>query len=280
MSEKMYLPPNEILDVTIESGVKKVGKPLSKQFVFGILAGAFIGFAASASNMASYGLLANPETYGLGKFVAGLLFPVGLMFVLIAGADLFTGNNLIFVATLKKRVSISGMLKNWLLVYIGNFLGAVLIAGAVVYIGQLSAGKSMLGGLTIKIAYSKVTLQFGKAFVMGILCNWIVCLSVWMSYGAKDMAGKLLTAFFPIWLFVTSGFEHSVANMYYVPAGIFAKSVDSYVQASHISESALQALNWGNFFVKNLVPVTLGNIVGGVFFVGLVYWFCFSKKAK
>ncbi len=277
MSEKLYCEPSEILEVTIQKGIAKVGLPHWKQLLLGILAGAFIGFASEGSNMAAFGFFAKPETYGLGKFIAGLIFPVGLMLVLIAGGELFTGNNLIAAAVLEKKVSLTAMLKNWIFVYAGNFIGSVLIAFLIVKSGQLNSGANLLGGITIKIASGKISFSFIQAMFLGIMCNWLVCLAVWLCYGAKDMTGKLLAAFFPIWLFITSGFEHSVANMYYIPAGIFAKTVPAYAAASKISTDALSNLNWLYFFTKNLLPVTLGNIIGGVFFVAIIYRFCYRK---
>ena len=165
--------------------------------------------------------------------------------------------------------------------YIGNFIGSVLIAWMMNKSGLFGSGAAGLGAVTMKIAIYKVGLSFGKAFFLGLMCNWLVCLAVWMAYGAKDIAGKVLAIFFPIWLFVTSGFEHSIANMYYVPAGIFAKRSRTMVDAalSHgISEQALANLNWQAFFVNNLIPVTLGNIVGGGIFVAVIYWFCYTRK--
>lgn len=278
MSEKMYCDPAEILEVTVQKGITKASTPVWKLLCLGFLAGVFIAFASEGSNMAAFGLFAKPETYGLGKFVAGLIFPVGLILVLLAGAELFTGNNLIIAAVLEKKVSFSAMIKNWLAVYIGNFIGSVFIAFLIVKSGQLSSGASLLGGITIKIAYGKVSLSFVQAVFLGIMCNWLVCLAVWLCYGAKDMTGKMLAAFFPIWLFITSGFEHSVANMYYIPAGIFSKSISAYAAASGLSAEALANINWVNFFIKNLIPVTIGNIIGGAFFVGMFYWICYKKK--
>ena len=136
----------------------------------------------------------------------------------------------------------------------------------------------MLGGMTIKIASYKVGLSFTSAFYLGIMCNWLVCLAVWMSYGAKDMVGKIMAIFFPIWLFITSGFEHCVANMYYIPAGIFAKANAGWVEASHLTPEKLAVLNWKSFIINNLIPVTLGNIVGGALFVGGIYWFTYLRN--
>lgn len=276
--EKTYYKPKEILTQTITVGIKKATTPALKLFILGILAGAFIGFAAEGSNMAAFNLFASPETYGLGKFVAGLIFPVGLMLVLVAGGELFTGNNLMLVAVLDKKISVLSMLKNWFFVYTGNFIGSIIIAFFIVYSGQLNSSHALLGGITIKIAFGKATLRFFPALLLGIMCNWLVALAVWMSYGAKDMTGKLLATFFPIWLFITSGFEHSIANMYYVPAGILAKTVQKYALASSLSTENLLQLNWGNFLINNLIPVTLGNIIGGAIFVGALYWVCYREK--
>lgn len=279
MSEKLYCDPQEILEVTIQKGIGKAKNPIFKQLTLGFLAGVFIAFASEGSNMAAFGFLAKPETYCLGKFIAGLIFPVGLMLVLIAGGELFTGNNLITIAVLDKKVHVFSMLKNWCFVYLGNFIGSVFIAYLIFKSGQLHSGANLLAGMTIKIAYGKVSLSFTQAICLGIMCNWLVCLAVWLCYGAKDMTGKLFATFFPIWLFITSGFEHSVANMYYIPAGIFAKTIPEYAEASHISAQNLAILNWSNFFINNLLPVTLGNIIGGAFFVATVYWLCYRKKA-
>jgi len=251
--------------------------------ILGFLAGAFIAFAAEGSNMASFNLLARPETYGLGKVLAGAVFGTGLMMVLIAGGELFTGNTMIIAGVLEKKVSIKAMLKNWFFVYVGNFIGSIFIVYMMNQSGLFSSGDSMLGAVTIKIAAYKVGLTFTQAFFLGIMCNWLVCLAVWMAYGAKDMAGKIFAIFFPIWLFITSGFEHSVANMYYIPAGILAKGNKTLVDAAAtlgVTPEKLNHLNWEAFFTKNLIPVTLGNIVGGGIFVAAVYWFVYIKSSK
>ncbi|PAB60519.1 formate/nitrite transporter family protein [Anaeromicrobium sediminis] len=280
MNGKNFNTPMEIAEHTVGVGVKKVNKSWIKQLFVGLVAGAFIAFAAEGSNMAAFNLFGNPDAYGLGKALAGAIFATGLMMVVIAGGDLFTGNNLIILSVLEKKTTISQMLRNWFFVYIGNFIGSVLIAYMIVESGQLHSGANGLAAVTMKIASYKVSLSFMQAFYLGVMCNWIVCLAVWMAYGAKDVAGKILAMFFPIWLFVTSGFEHSVANMYYVPVGILAKANAEYVEASHLSAEKLANLNWGSFITNNLIPVTLGNIVGGVVFVGGIYWFLYLKKDK
>ena len=251
--------------------------------ILGILAGAFIAFAAEGSNTAAFNLFAKPETYGLGKVLAGAVFGTGLMLVLIAGGDLFTGNTMILASVLDKKVSIKAMLRNWFFVYVGNFIGSIFIAYMMNASGLFSSGDSMLGAVTIKIATYKVGLTFIQALFLGIMCNWLVCLAVWMAYGAKDMTGKIFAIFFPIWLFITSGFEHSVANMYYIPAGIMAKGNKTLTDAATVlgvTPEKLNHLNWEAFFVKNLIPVTLGNIIGGGIFVGAVYWYLYIRSSK
>lgn len=283
MDDKICLNPAEIAEATVESGIKKTLLSPLNMIILGFLAGAFIAFASQGSNYAAYNLFADPATYGLGKALAGSIFGTGLMLVVIAGGELFTGNTLIFASVLDRRAKVSGMLKNWLFVYIGNFLGSLFIAYLIVKSGQLDASNNLLGAITIKIASYKVGLTFSQGFILGILCNWLVCLAVWMAAGSKTMIGKIFAIFFPIWLFITSGFEHSVANMYYIPAGIIAKGNPAYVKAAldaGLTSSKLDALNWGTLFTKNLIPVTLGNIVGGALLVGMVYWFTYLRKSK
>ncbi|MDR2490309.1 MAG: formate/nitrite transporter family protein [Spirochaetaceae bacterium] len=270
--------PAQILEFTSEVGVIKAQKTAVYLLILGFLAGAFIAFAAEGSNMAAFNLFANPDTYGLGKVLAGAVFGTGLMLVLVAGGELFTGNTLILIAVLDKKIKIRGMLRNWLIVYIANFIGSIFIAYMMNKSGLFNSGNGMLGGQTIKIAAYKTGLPFSSAFYLGVMCNWLVCLAVWVSFAAKDVMGKLFACFFIIGLFITSGFEHSVANMYYIPAGILAKGNQLWREAAHISEAQLAGLNWAAFFAKNLLPVTLGNIVGGSGLVALLYWISFKKK--
>lgn len=271
------LKPADILDTAIETGVAKSGGSFLRLLVLGFLAGAFIALAGAGSNTAAFNLLLDPGTFGLGKVLAGTVFTVGLVMVVLTGAELFTGNVLILAAVLDKRVSIGRMLRNWAIVYMGNFLGAAAIAAAIYYSGQLGGGDSMLGAFTIKTAAAKVGLSFGKAFLLGILCNWLVCIAVWISFSAGSVLGKIGAIFFPIWLFVTCGFEHSVANMYFIPAGILAKADETLAAKSGLAAQALENLDWSGFFIDNLIPVTLGNIVGGGVFVALAYWFVYRK---
>ena len=275
--EKGFLTPQEITESYSKIGVQKVNSSVLRLFILGMLAGAFIAFASEGSNTAIHTI----ESVGLGKALAGALFSTGLMLVLVAGGELFTGNCLIVISCIEKKTSWAGMLRNWLIVYAGNFVGSLLLAWFILQSGQLDFSAGMLGGFTIKTAAYKTGLSFTNAFYLGILCNWLVCLAIWMSLGAKDIAGKLLAIFFPIWLFITSGFEHSVANMYYISAGIMAKANPEWVAMAiklGASPEKIAALGWDTFVINNLIPVTLGNIVGGSVFVGLAYWLSYSYK--
>ena len=277
--EKSFLSPAEIAESFIETGRKKANLPAIRQFILGILGGAFIAFAAEGSNTAIHTI----SSVGLSKALAGAIFATGLMMVVVAGAELFTGNCLMVISCVERKSSLAAMLKNWFFVYLGNFTGALIVASLIIASGQMDLSKGLLGGFTIKLAVGKTGLSFSHAFFMGILCNWLVCTAIWMASAAKDITGKLLAIFFPIWLFVTSGFEHSVANMYYIPAGILAKANPDWVKAAvslGVLPEKIDALNWGTFFTKNLIPVTLGNIVGGALFVGMIYWFVYLHKTN
>ncbi|MDR2478624.1 MAG: formate/nitrite transporter family protein, partial [Treponema sp.] len=270
--------PAEILSYTSDAGVAKATRKIPKELILAFLAGAFIAFASEGSNMAAYNLFANPDTYGLGKVLAGAVFGTGLMLVVLAGGELFTGNMLIIVAALDRKIKVRQMLLNWVLVYAGNLAGSLFVAWMMYQSGLFNSSNGLLGGITIKIAAYKTALPFHSAFFLGIMCNWLVCLAVWVSFGARDMAGKALVIFFIIGLFITSGFEHSVANMYYIPAGIMAKQNPQWREAAHVSAEQLAGLNWVTFFTKNLIPVTLGNMIGGVGMVGILYWLSLGKK--
>ena len=270
------LTPSEIAAKAITIGENKANLSCINQFLPGILAGAFIAFGAEASSMATHTI----EAANIAKFIGGLIFPAGLILVLITGAELFTGNSLMIISLAERKITLTKLLRSWLIVYIGNLAGSVLIALLINWSGQLDINSGLLGACTIKTAVNKISLDFSRAFVMGILCNWLVCLAVWMSFGADDFTGKVLAAFFPIWVFVASGFEHSIANMYYISAGIFAKCNLSYVNKaleSGLSQSAINNLSWASMFGNNLLPVTLGNIIGGALFVGLAYWFIYRR---
>lgn len=278
MADKKMLTPAEVAEYTVEAGIKKANTSNKKVLASAFLAGAYISFGALGSVGAAYNLLANPETYGLGKFVAGLMFPAGLLFVLIAGADLFTGNILITLAALKKKVAWSQAFKNWALVWFGNLFGAIVVAYLVSLSGVFDWSSGLYGGVIVKNAVGKLGFSWVAALASGILCNWLVCATVWMTYAAKDVPGKVLTGFFGIFLFVCTGFEHSVANMGYFFAGLFAKSNEMYLQAAHKTAADVEGLNIVSIFTDNLIPVTIGNIIGGAVFVAGIYYFIFLNK--
>jgi formate/nitrite transporter len=277
--EKFIHSPAEIASRYVEAGCKKASLPVRKLLLLGILAGAFIAFASQGSNMAIHTI----ESVGVGKALAGAIFSTGLMMVVITGAELFTGNMLIVVSCMEGKSRWLNLLKNWFFVYTGNFVGSLIVAVLIILSGQFNFSGGMLGAFTIKTAVYKVNLTFINALCMGVLCNWLVCMAVWMAQAAKDMTGKLLAIFFPIWLFITSGFEHSIANMYYIPAGILAKANPAWAEAAAslgVTAEKLRTLNWQNFILKNLIPVTLGNMAGGAVFVGVMFWLAFLYKKK
>jgi len=260
-----HLTASETLEATIRSGEVKASGSFGKLFILGLLGGAFIALAAAGSNMAAFHFLSQPEMVGVGKAVSGLVFAAGLVMVVLAGGELFTGNCLMVTGVIDGRISWAGMLRNWIIVYIANFAGSVLVAFLVVNSGLLGTDNGLLGTVTVNIALAKSSLPFGRAVILGILCNFLVCIAVWMATAADSTVGKIFSIFFPIWLFVTSGYEHSIANMYYIPAGIFAAA------------GSKPGLSWGSFFIGNLIPVTIGNIIGGAIFIGCAFYFALRK---
>ena len=272
------LSPDKILPRAFEVYTKKARIKTKKLLILSFFAGVFIALAAQGSSFAAANLLANKDTLGLGKLVQGLTFTPGLIFVILAGAELFTGNCLMITAFLDKKVRLKEMLKSWILVYLGNFIGCIFVAFLLSISGQWLLGDGLVGIRTILIAKSKIDLSFGQAFVLGILANFLVCLGVWMSLGAKFYGSKALAAFFPVAVFVLSGFEHSIANMYYIPAGILAKNIPDLAAKTGLDVSALASINIPNMLIKNLIPVTLGNIIGGAILVGLLYFLAYRKE--
>ncbi|MBR2725286.1 formate/nitrite transporter family protein [Candidatus Saccharibacteria bacterium] len=252
------LLPNEIAKKSIKTGKAKAALPAWKMLLLGAFAGAFIALAGVG---ATFG-----NTYG-GKIVSACIFPVGLIMVVIAGSELFTGNNLMITSLLKKEITLGKLLKNWGLVFLGNFIGALIITLLVVFSGLFDG----IADSVINTAAAKANLSFFEALFRGILCNFLVCIAVWMSFGAETISGKILAIFGPIMLFVFCGFEHSVANMFYGPAGILVAAKNGI---------ELESLNFGTFLVNNLLPVTLGNIIGGAGLVSCGYYLAFLKNSK
>ena len=259
--------PAEIVENYSRIGKIKAEKETGKILAMAVLAGFLIGFGAAAVNTATHSL----SNVSMAKVVGGLLFPFGLGMVMLMGAELFTGNTMICISVLNQETTVLNMLRNWLLVYIGNMLGAGLLAIGCSWFGQLDYSAGGLAVYTIKVAAAKCAIPFGNGVVQGIFCNLLVCAGVMCSLSAKDTAGRILGAYIPVAFFVICGFEHCVANMYYIPAGIFAKAIPAYAQAAQEAGVNLSVLTWGRFFGVNLLPVTLGNIIGGMS-LGLGMW--------
>lgn len=277
MNQTNFLSPKEIADKWVETGANKCRFPVSKMFVLAVLAGAYIAFGAQLF------LLVGSDTtmgFGFSKFLSASVFTVGLMLVVIGGAELFTGNNLIIISVLQKKASWGDLLKNWLVVYIGNFVGALIVALFLFWAGTWSLNSNLVGANALKVAASKTSFTFVQAFFRGILCNWLVCLAVWLATASKDVVGKLFGIYFPIMAFVASGFEHSVANMFFIPYGMLLKNIPAVITATGKTVSSFANVNVGTLFTKNLIPVTLGNIVGGAIFVGFIYWYVYLSNVK
>ena len=257
------------------AGAAKAKLPVSKMLLLGILAGFLIGFPSCVTNMATYALDNNSTI----RMVSGLLFAFGLGMVVITGAELFTGNTLITISVLDKKATLAGMLRNWVFVYIGNFVGSLALSFICAQFGWLSAGSNALASYSMKLAVGKMTMPFQNAFFMGVLCNILVTIGVLLSLSGKDGISRFIGAWAPVMFFVTCGFNHSIADMTYCMLGLFAKGNAAYVEAAQSAGVALESLTWGNYFVGNLIPVTLGNIVGGVC-VGALFWFAYLKGAS
>ena len=273
----MFNTPKEIAENYVAVGVAKTELPISKMLILGMFAGMFIALASLGQTFASASL-----TGSLSRYLSAFIFPVGLAMVLIAGGELFTGNCLIVISVLEKKVKTTAMLKNWLFVYIGNFIGSIFVAALFVYGGIGSFYDNGVAVAVINTAVTKTTLPFLDALFRGILCNFLVCIAVWMSYAAKDIAGKFIALFMPIWLFVMVSFEHSVANMYYITAGIFAAGNAHYRNAfiEVHGDPGLGLHSWGELWTVNLIPVTVGNIIGGAVFVGMAYWLVYLRDSR
>lgn len=257
--------PLEIARAYIEVGIHKTKLSAFKMILLGFFAGMFIGFAGIASTTASSTI----SVPSVAKLVGACVFPAGMAMVLIAGSELFTGNNLIIIAVLEKKVSVPAMLKNWFFVYLGNFLGAAFVASLVVFGHTPALFGNALAQAIVNAGKARTDLSIGEAFVRGILCNILVCIAVWMSFAAKRVSGKLLTSFWPVMLFVLCGFEHSIADMYFGVAALLTSTEYGI---------AAEGLTWTRFLFQSLLPVTLGNIVGGAGIVGFGYWLIYLHQ--
>lgn len=260
-----YYSPKEIVQIVNKTAETKSKTSAKKTFVLALLAGGYIAMGSFLAIIVGGGLpemqAANP---GLQKFIFGAVFPLGLIMVAIAGADLFTGNTAYFTpSVLSKRITIGKTLKNWSVVYIGNFVGSLIVAWLFAYYTGMLA-KSPWLDTVYAIGLKKVSAPFMKAMVKGIVCNWMVALAMWLAYASKTSTGKIFGIWFPIMAFVAMGFEHCVANMFFIPLAIFYGA----------------DITWAQFITDNLIPVTLGNIIGGVVLVGLAYWYVYDRDSK
>lgn len=273
------LLPAEMAVKAAETGVKKTGLDMLRMFLLAILAGAFIAMGAIFATTVSAGASALP--YGVTRLLAGITFTLGLILVVVSGSELFTGNNLIIIAFANRRITLAKLLRNWGVVYLGNFVGAVLTAYLMFLARQYTFGGGSIGLAALNTGEAKTALGFTQAIVLGIFCNALVCMAVWMCYSARSTIDKILAIIPPISAFVAAGFEHSIANMYFIPVALFIKQMGTptFFEVIKKAPADFPHLTWGNFILANLLPVTIGNIIGGVVMVGLMYWFIYLSKA-
>ncbi len=269
------LSPAEVANKAVAVGIKKASLDFWTMFFLAVLAGAFIAFGAILAT--TVGTNGSEFPYGVNALLKGLIFTVGLILVIVAGAELFTGNNLMLMAVLSKKITLTKMLRNWGVVYLGNFVGSIIIAAIMLMAKQYTFAGGAVGKTALSIANAKSGLEFFSAVGLGIMCNLLVCLAVWMTFSARTTSGKIAAIILPITAFVAAGFEHSVANMYFVPMGLFIKWFDPTF-TSNAGDFA--NLTFGNFLVNNLIPVTIGNIIGGAVFIGGAYWLIYLRKNK
>lgn len=291
MNENRFdaLLPQEMATRAEYLGVRKAEMPFLKMFMLSVLAGAFISLGAifsttvSAGGMAITGLdgtvaFNTALPYGITRLLTGLVFSLGLILVIVAGAELFTGNNLIVMAWASGKVTGRALIRNWVVVYLGNFVGSIGTVILMFLTKQYTFGANSVGIAALRIGVAKVDLTFIQAVALGILANGLVCLAVWLTYSARSTTDKILAIVFPITAFVAAGFEHSVANMYFIPYALFIKDFDpGFVTAVGDKVAHLDLLTWQAFLVNNLIPVTLGNIIGGAVLVAAVYWAIFLR---
>jgi len=266
--DRRYLSPAEAVEAIAANGRRIETQTLSRTLLLSLLAGFYIAFGAQLATVVTHDAASHIGS-GLARFAGGSVFSIGLMLVVICGAELFTGNTLLAKTALHGEISWGAVVINWTVVIFGNFVGSIIFAWLMYHTRLWESGG--IAAHAVGIASAKVNLPFAAAFVRGIFCNWLVCLAVMMATAARDIPGKILACYVPIMTFVASGFEHSVANMYFIPTGLFL-----------LPESGIPTsdLTWESFFLKNLFPVTLGNIVGGVLFVSWAYWFIYLRHQK
>lgn len=262
MSSSFKSPGDTARAVATTGGVKDKSK-ISHTILLAFLAGAYIAFGGLLAEVTNAGMVAAGFPVGLSKFAFGAVFPVGLMLVVIAGSELFTGNVMYMtMGILHGKASWGGLARNWIVSWIFNFVGALFVAYVLAYLGGVILADPAITAGAIKVATGKVNLSWDVAFIRAIGCNWLVCLAVYLAFASDDIIGKILGIWFPIMAFVTIGFEHSVANMFFIPLGMFLGG---------------EGITWTTMIWNNIIPVTLGNIVGGAIFVACIYWFVYLR---
>ncbi|MCR4635875.1 MAG: formate/nitrite transporter family protein [Butyrivibrio sp.] len=275
--DNLFNSPVQVIETNIKGGETKVNLPIIKMIILGIMAGAFIALGGATSSTAAH----NISNVGLSRFVSGIIFPVGLMLITFIGGELFTGNCLTSMGAMDHRFSWGKVVRDLCIIWLSNLVGAVIIAALTYFSGNLDYSSGLLGAYSIKVALGKCTITPVKGITSGILCNILVCAAILMGTAAKDIGGKVWAIFFPIMAFVVGGFEHCVANMFYIPVGIMASMNETYVQKAQeaygITAEQLSKLSIGGF-ISNQIPVTIGNILGGMIFVGLPCYLVHCKK--
>ncbi len=267
--------PAEYTSMFADSGEAKTRRPAWQILTLAFLAGFFIALAGAVANTAAHAI----GNDGLARLVAGLLFPFGLIMVILTGAELYTGDTLMAITLKEERITLVRMLYHWLLVFGGNAVGAITVAVGMAYFGQMNYSNGGLAVFTIKQAVAKSTMDPANAFVLGIFCNVLVTIGVLMALGARDVTGKAVAVYIPIAFFVIAGFEHSIANLYYGPAGIMAAGIDRYAALAREAGVAIDSISWSGFLTRNLLPVTAGNTLGGLLVGWLFYW-CHMHYAR
>ncbi len=279
MTEQHFNTPAEVITATLEGGKRKSQLPLDKMILLGIMAGAFIALGGATSSTAVH----NIANVGLARALAGCIFPVGLMMIVFVGGELFTGDCLMVMDVMCGKVTARSCLRSLCIVYLSNLVGALLIDLLIFYSGNLDYTDGLLGAYTIKVALGKISITPLRGICSGILCNVLVCIAVLMAAAASDIAGKVWAIFFPILAFVVGGFEHCVANMFYIPSGILAAGNPVYAAKAQevygITAEQLQQLSALNS-LHSFIPVTIGNILGGMLFVGIPCYLIQSKKKR
>ena len=264
----------ELIDNYVELGVRKAQRKTVHLLLLSLMAGVFIAFGGVVSNTVVHSIV-NP---GASRLISGIVWPIGLAIVMLLGGEIYLGNTMMVVSVLERRITLQAMLRNWILVYIGNFCGGLLVSTMIVFSGQLNLNSGALAAYTVKVAVGKVSVGFGQAVMSGILCNLLVCAAVLCSLTAKDTMGRIIGAYIPILYFIVGGFDNAVANMYLIPAGLLALTRPEYAALASAAGIDFSGLGWGSYLFANLLPVSIGNLIAGAGLASLL-WFC-HKKGK